>query len=530
MNPEAFGCAPLPPVLKSRTTQSGRLYGRSLATNIGFNVLHFAVISAIGVWYTPFLVHQLGPAVYGLIPLTTQVLEYLRVATLGLNAGVGRYLTIALTGMDFEKANETFNTSVFGTLVIALCLIPVGVLVTLNVERIFNLPAGFENDSAWLIGCSVVSFVILAISAPFDISSYCCNRFDVRNVILISSASMRVGLAVFLFIVIDPRLRYVGLAMIAAALFYFGASCVAWRRLTPELRLDFRFVRLATLQNLISFGFWSVVNHLGTVLFLSVDLLVVNLLFGPESTGYYGAALQWSLMLRAMAGAIAGVFGPTILRIFAENDLDRLLEYSRRAVRLVGTTIALPVGLISGLSEPLVHLWLGPEFIHIAPLLSLLTFHLCVNLAFLPLHGVSTAANKVFVPGIVSLIMGAGNLGLALLLGHSMGLGSYGVALAGAISLTAKNVVFTPIYSAHILRVPAVTFLRELPPVIVTSFSVAGASWLTATYVDLTSWGRLATVLAVATAMYCTIAFYFLIGAEQRASMRARFSLLFSAS
>ena len=51
------------------------------------------------------------------------------------------------------------------------------------------------------------------------------------------------------------------------------------------------------------------------------------------------------------------------------------------------------------------------------------------------------------VPAIVTIVMGFGNLGLAILLAGPMGWGLYGVAAAGAIALTAKNLIFTPLYA-----------------------------------------------------------------------------------
>jgi hypothetical protein len=45
-------------------------------------------------------------------------------------------------------------------------------------------------------------------------------------------------------------------------------------------------------------------------------------------------------------------------------------------------------------------------------LLTLMTFHLCITLAFLPLHQVTVVTAHVRVPGLVSIAIGAANLGL----------------------------------------------------------------------------------------------------------------------
>jgi hypothetical protein len=106
----------------------------------------------------------------------------------------------------------------------------------------------------------------------------------------------------------------------------------------------------------------------------------------------------------------------------------------------------------------------GEEFAFLAPLMVLLTVHLAVNLAVLPLFPINVAYNRVRVPGIVTFFMGIGNFGLAVALPLLAGLGYYGVAAAGAIVLTLKNAIFTPWYATRVLGVGAHTFTRSMLP------------------------------------------------------------------
>jgi membrane protein EpsK len=121
--------------------------------------------------------------------------------------------------------------------------------------------------------------------------------------------------------------------------------------------------------------------------------------------------------------------------------------------------------LACALGEPLLRLWLGPAFGEWSPLLFLMAAHLCINMAINPLLGLQLTANRMKTPGVVTLVMGLGNLGLALLLAGPMQWGLYGIAAAGAIMLTLKNVCFTPLHAAHILGKPRFTFLSEILPI-----------------------------------------------------------------
>jgi len=66
--------------------------------------------------------------------------------------------------------------------------------------------------------------------------------------------------------------------------------------------------------------------------------------------------------------------------------------------------------------------------------------------------------NRVKVPGLVTLAVGVFNLALALFLAKVLGWGLYGLAGAGAISLTLRRFVFTPLYVAAVLHQPYRTY------------------------------------------------------------------------
>jgi hypothetical protein len=135
--------------------------------------------------------------------------------------------------------------------------------------------------------------------------------------------------------------------------------------------------------------------------------------------------------------------------------------------------------------------WLGPNFAVYGPLMSLLTIHLSVNLAVLPIFPIQTATKRVRLPGIVTLLLGCVNLALAFLLAGPIGWGLYGVAAAGAIVLTAKNLLFTPIYGAIILGRKPWTLLHETLPVSFAAFATFIACKALCAAYDLSGWKNL---------------------------------------
>ena len=274
----------------------------------------------------------------------------------------------------------------------------------------------------------------------------------------------RIGFVVALFSLFSARLWYAGGGVLIAALVSFLGDALLWRKLTPELRVQITAFDRSRLRSLMGMGGWVVVNRIGATLLQRVDLIVVNTVFGAAMTGRYGSVLQFSTLTESLAVAASTVVRPVIVRKFAQGDSVGLQRLSSQAVKLLGLALALPVGLLCGFSRPLLATWLGPPFQDLNVLLVFVVAHLSLNLSALPMRHVHNAYNKVRQPGVATLLTGVANLGLSILLAIWGGWGAIGVAVAGAVVWTAQNILYVPIYTAHIMKLPWWTFLPRRRP------------------------------------------------------------------
>ncbi len=464
----------------------------------------------------PYLIGHLGVAAYGLVPLATTVTSYMGLLTIALNSAVGRFMTIALDRQDITTANLVFNTSFWGTMGVLIILLAPALWLSLNAQFFFNAPPGYEDQFFYLFILTVGVFYLTSLRAPFGITAFCHNRFDLSNAVRITETVVRVIAILLLFNLCFPKVWHVGLAMLLSSVIGLILAIIICHYLTPMLKLQLSGFNRKTLKELTGTGGWILINQIGSLLYVSIDLVVVNKMIGAEAGGEYGAVMMWSTMLRSLAGVVAGVFAPTIISLYGRHDTPGLVVYCRRAIKFLGVTMALPIGLICGLAQPLLYVWLGPAFDQLAPLMMLMTIHLCVNLAVLPIFNIQVATNHVRLPGVLTCIMGAGNLGLALLLTGPVGWGMYGVAAAGAVMLTAKNLIFTPLYGAYILGLGYQTFFVEIFPVVFTTLGLASIGWMLTQGLHLNNWFDLGLTAIGLTVIFVVLTYRFLLTNEER--------------
>ncbi|HCB30647.1 MAG TPA: hypothetical protein DEP50_07980, partial [Acinetobacter lwoffii] len=264
------------------------------SVNIISNIIYYAFSILLNIWFTPYLIKHLGIAAFGIVPLALTLVSYLSILTLVLNAAVGRFITVSLEKNEIEEASQYFNTSLITSIVFVAVTSPVCIWLALHPQWFFSIPVGQESQAQLLFICTVVMFMLTVISAPFDVATFCRNRFDIRNVMAIMASLLRVSLVVVLFNLLHAEVWQVGIGIVAASLLSLGGAIWAWRRLTPELVIDVHGYSPKAFKKLRETGIWIALNQIGTLLLLSIDLLVVNRILGAEAGGRYASIMQWS--------------------------------------------------------------------------------------------------------------------------------------------------------------------------------------------------------------------------------------------
>ena len=488
-------------------------FGINLLANVG----NLGLTMVVGVLYVPFLVAHLGPDVYGLVPLMTMATSYMGLLTLALNSAMGRYLTIALGRQDHAQANVIFNVGFWANLALALLLVIPAVVATVYVDHILRIPSGYESAARWLFAGTVAALLLNQVKTPFTASPFSANRLELANLVYVGETLTRVGLVVCLFLMVSPRVEYIGIAILAGTVVSTVGMIKLWKILTPTLSIRIGEFDWKLLRELCGTGWWVIVSQLGLMLYLNIDLLLANRLFGAEQSGRYAVVLQLPMLLRAGCIAVGGIFPPTMYRLYARGETDELVTFLNNAIKFLGLVMALAIGLVCGFSEPLLRLWLGPSFSNLAPLLFLMAIHLCLSLSMYPLWAVPLAANRMRLQGLVALGVGVGNLLLGLLLAQAFGWGLYGLAAAGAIMLTIRYVVFAPLYAARVLNVSYGTFFRALMPILLATLTTIAACRFILWRWGISSWFELGTAAFAVSLAFAASVFVLLTPTERLA-------------
>jgi len=484
------------------------------AKNILSNTLFFLIGILISLWYTPFLIRQLGSELFGFIPLANSVTNYFSIATNSLNISSGRSITIEIEKGDALQANQIFNTNLVISLLLISAAIPLGVILVILVPTIFSIPTGREQDVQLLFVGVIAAFLLGTYRLNYSLATFARNRFDLRNIVTLGARIVQILVIVGLFNLDQSNLVYVGVGAACAALFNLIGDFYLWRLLLPFLKVCWRDFRRKNLRLLFGTGVWTFFYQAGIILLMNVEMLVANRVLNLSLAGMYGALLMIPKNLRIMSIAVGGVWGPSILAKYSRSDRQGMDKITLVSIKLTGLTLALVVGLICGLADPFLNVWLGPEFQAMVWILVVMIFPLSTNMVVGPFFNIHISHNKLKFPALVALGLGLLNLSLAILLTPKYG--AMGIVAAGMLTLTLNNSIYAPLYAAKIMNLPWWHYLKSLAVVVVATLGVAVVSYMLSVAIPLISYLHLIVTGGLVSLVYLTLVYSLWLNGEEK--------------
>lgn len=433
--------------------------------NLVFNIITFIINAMIGIVLPSFLIRELGLSSYSLIPLSMSISGFMIVITIAINGTLSRFLTLDFEN-DSASVNNTFSTAFFVLVGIFLILSPLISWFIYNPSYFLTIESQDVKSAQILFSTTIAAFILNSFASLYNSIAYVKNKINLQNISLIINRLGIIVILVILFALGFINVESYGIAVCLATLLSLLYSIRIAKRLYPELKVNFSFCTESKFKQLYKLGFWLIVNQIGVLFFLQTDILIVNKFLGTENSGAFGTIIQWSFLIRTVIGVFSTVFGPITLGLYATKQFDKLVSITKVTSKLLGILGAILSVVLMYFSRDILRIWLGEEFQIYEIIMQVLVFHLGINLAFSSIVNLNIAYNKAKLPGIVTLLTGILNVVLGVILVKYTDLAMVGIAIAGAVSLSIKNLVFTPIYAARIMKIQWDVYLKTVVPAV----------------------------------------------------------------
>lgn len=500
--------------------------GKQLSINLVTQIATFVLNLCISFFLTPYIVEHVGKDVYGFVSLSSNFVSYVTVFTIALNGMLNRYIAVEYNRKDYISTGKYLSSAIVANMVIMLVLLPVIIFVVGNLEKLINLPVGFEGDIKLLFLLTFLSFIINLPGCCFNVATYATNRLDKNNICNMITAILRIAVILVMLLVFEPRVWYVGLGAMVSTIYSIIANIRYKRQLLPQVRVSLKAFDWAVVREVISTGIWNSIDQMTQMLLSGLDLLITNLFVSVASMSLLSYAKMLPSQLLSLIATISGLFAPTMTIAYAQNKKDEFVKETSFALKLCGFFCSVPIIGLVIFGEDFFGLWLTsltPEEVHTVAILAILSILPNVFSVYIyPLYSVSTITRKLKVPVLVSAMIGVLNIIIVFVLLQTTNLGVYAVAGVSSILFILRILLFVPTYAAHCIGVKWTTFYKPLIRGVICNVVMLLVFALIRSVCHIGNWLEFVAVCAVAAVCGYAIAFCILFEAKDRKKVLAK--------
>src|SRR5580692_8731605 len=131
---------------------------RQLFKNVGSSWFSLATNVVVGVLLSPFIVHHLGDAAFGIWVLIFSITGYYGLFDLGIRSSIIRYVSKYTATDDREKLTQFVNTALFSYTGIGVVSMALTTFLSSYIEHFFKISPAMHSEARLLllmVGASV---------------------------------------------------------------------------------------------------------------------------------------------------------------------------------------------------------------------------------------------------------------------------------------------------------------------------------------------------------------------------------------
>lgn len=434
-----------------------------IAINMVFSIIAFLLNLGISFFITPYITKHFGSEAYGFVKLASDFTGYASLVSIALNSMASRFLMLERERGNLDEAKKYFSSITLANVVLSVIMTVPSVLCVLYLEKLVHIPAALIPEVKITFAVTFATFILHLLFSTCGNCYYLTNKLSIHSVCNALSTILRVVCIISLFSLTAPSISHVAMGGFFAALFSTAYNLYYTRKLVPEFRFSRRDFQWKKLWEVISTGIWNSITKLSQIFSSGLDLLLTNVMIGPQMMGYLSVAKTVPAIAVSFNSTVANVFSPNLMMLYAKNDIQGLKKAAKTAMKFMCLFVSIPNAILITMGKEFFDLWVPGQPTQIINILSILTIiNSCVTGPTQPLYQIFTITNKIRQSSLVLILYGFVSIVVTYLCVQFTGLGVYAVAGVSLIGSLIVALVYHIPYAARYIGLPKRTFFPEI--------------------------------------------------------------------
>jgi len=431
---------------------------RDILKNVGSSWFSLGINVLIGFFLSPFILHRLGDAAFGIWVLIFSITGYYGIFDMGIRSSVIRYIAKFTAVQDKEGLAKFFNTILATYTCIGLVTALLTLILSRYVGSMFHIQPDFLPTAKLLflmVGLSV------AVGFPLGIFAGMLEglqRFYLLNFTNIAGLVLRAILTV-----VALRRGYglltIGMITVFLPVLVSILRAILVMRILP-IPIRSRYISRDSFREMSNYSGTTFIIQVAYKLRFKTDVIIIGKYLSSVAITQFSIGGRLVDYAGDVVGSMSQIFVPMSSQSDAKGDLGNLRKLFVAGNR-ASAIIIFPISAILMILGPsIIEAWMGLRYVEqsypiMLVLLVPMTLVLSQSASPRILFGMARHRTLAWVTSIEAVA----NLILSIYLVQRMGV--IGDAIGTAIPLSFTAVYFTPRYLAGLLNIRQRTFLRE---------------------------------------------------------------------
>ncbi len=431
---------------------------RDILKNVGSSWFSLGINVLIGFFLSPFILHRLGDAAFGIWVLIFSITGYYGIFDLGIRSSVVRYIAKLTAVEDKEGLAKFFNTILFTYTCIGLITALGTLILSRFVGPMFHIEPNFLPTARLLflmVGLSV------AIGFPLGIFAGMLEglqRFYLLNFTNVAGLLLRAALTI-LALHKGYGLLTVGMITVFLPVLVAILRAILVARILP-IPVSWKYVSRDSFREMSNYSGVTFIIQVAYKLRFKTDVIVIGKFLNSAAITKFSIGSRLVDYAGEVVTSMSQIFVPMSSQSDAKGDLGQLRKLFVAGNRACALIIFPISAILIILGQSVIEAWVGRRYVADSyPIMLVLLIPMTLVLAQSASPRIVFGMARHRTLAWITSMEGIANLILSIVLVQRLGV--IGDAIGTAVPLTFTAVYFTPRYLAGLLRVKQTTFLRE---------------------------------------------------------------------
>ncbi|SMP56765.1 MATE family efflux transporter [Anoxynatronum buryatiense] len=472
------------------------------------------LVSAIqSLWLLGYVQKIMDVEAYGYIAVITSFVNMAHIVTIVFTTFTARYVSLELHKKRINKANEYFNASFFGLLLISGIMVIIFSMLAVSARMWLNVSDQYVSQVQLLLLLIGGSFIVTTFSTPMKAGVYYANKTYIMHGLQVLSYLGRIIFALVLYGYFPAKLWYAYIGSFVIDTISLFVYFSIYKKLMPGIKITWTSFSAGAMKDIISSGLWMSINKIGAVLLANINVIIMSTLISVYITGVYATIVQFVSLIGVLTMTLLSTFVPNIYRFYADDDIEKFREYVSKCVKIISITNGFIVGGMLVFQKYLLSLFISNDYMDHNFIIILTLIYIPLAFSANVLEQVLIAYNKFKIPAISQLIAGAANIVLILLISKLLNIGIYGILISTIVVAVVRDVFFIPLYTNAVTLYQAKDYYRSVLFGIITCVYTVVISRIMVSIKAPSSWEIFIIEVFLVSVLF--VAFYFVISSKQ---------------